>query len=216
MSATSKKSVFALFLGILSTLLSAQTRKMRTCTECDTIFSLKPMAANQLFEANNATFQFDSLQNVQAIEVCASTESRKLRFEGLVQSERFPPFSFLDLNQKEIRLPDLEGKVVYIEFWATWSPPSVQHLQKMQHRIQANSDSTIVYLFVSVDRDAQRWRNYVTQNQFGGFHVLDQHQLIAMYCNIQAIPNYFLIDKKGKIALNSVLESNFDSKWNAL
>jgi peroxiredoxin len=202
MSAISQKGAFALFLSLLSVVLSAQIG----CEDCDSLFSTQPMTAHQLFESKNP---LDSVQKLQAIQRCANTKNHKLRYEGLVEGQVFPPFVLEDVHQKEIRLPDFAGKMVHIEFWATWSPVAVQHMQQMQSMIRANTDTSCVYLWVSVEPDAQRWRKYVIENQLVGYHVLDQQQLISMYCNVQAIPNYFLVDEKGKVVMNSTQKSDF-------
>jgi thiol-disulfide isomerase/thioredoxin len=130
-----------------------------------------------------------------------------VRFDGMLINEGVPPFSFVDINGKEVRQPDLLGKVVYIDFWATWCAPCKEHIRYIQSTIEETKDKDIVYLFISVDKDPNKWRNYVRENNLGGLHVNDQQGLVSMYWNIQALPNYFLLGKDGRVAINSFIKS---------
>jgi thiol-disulfide isomerase/thioredoxin len=130
-----------------------------------------------------------------------------VRFEGMLINEGVPPFSFMDINGKEIRQPDLLGKVVYIDFWATWCAPCKEHIRYIQSTIEETKEKDIVYLFISVDKDTNKWRNYVKENNLGGIHVNDLQGLVSMYWNIQALPNYFLLGKDGRVAINSFIKS---------
>jgi thiol-disulfide isomerase/thioredoxin len=113
----------------------------------------------------------------------------------------------VDINGKEVRQPELLGKVVYIDFWATWCAPCKEHIRYIQSTIEETKDKDIVYLFISVDKDPNKWRNYVKENNLGGMHVNDQQGLVSMYWNIQALPNYFLLGKDGRVAINSFIKS---------
>jgi thiol-disulfide isomerase/thioredoxin len=131
-----------------------------------------------------------------------------LRFEGMLINENVPPFSFTDINGNEVRQTDLLGKVVYIDFWATWCAPCKEHIRYMQSQIEENKNNKdIVYLFISVDSDTNKWRNYVRENNLGGIQVHDALRLVSMYWNIQALPNYFLLGKDGRVAINSFIKS---------
>jgi tetratricopeptide (TPR) repeat protein len=115
----------------------------------------------------------------------------------------------VDINGKEIRLPDLLGRFVYIEFWSTWCIPCLAHINKIQSVIGSNDT---IYIFASVDKDASKWRKYVKENNLGGLHVNDQQSLVSMYWNIQALPNYFLLGKDGHIIVNSMLVTGSRTK----
>jgi thiol-disulfide isomerase/thioredoxin len=147
--------------------------------------------------------------SITAVPLDATTykPGATVRFDGMLINEGVPPFSFVDINGKEIRQPDLLGKVVYIDFWATWCAPCKEHIRYIQSTIEETKDKDIVYLFISVDKDPSKWRNYVKDNNLGGIHVNDQQGLVSMYWNIQALPNYFLLGKDGRVAINSFIKS---------
>jgi CubicO group peptidase (beta-lactamase class C family)/peroxiredoxin len=126
-------------------------------------------------------------------------------FEGMFPNEMVPPFGFTDINGKEILQRDLLGKMVYIEFYSTTCPSCLEHLRAMQPVIAANKN--IVFLFISLDSNHNFWKDFISRKKFGGTHVSDQYRLISMYWNIQAMPNFLVINKKGRIILNSMIQS---------
>ncbi|MEO0043329.1 MAG: hypothetical protein RL329_2777 [Bacteroidota bacterium] len=159
------------------------------------------------FAASKPGMEIDNTLPAVALDPTAYKPGETVRFEGMLINEGVPPFSFVDINGKEVRQPDLLGKVIYIDFWATWCAPCKEHIRYMQSAIEENKDKDIVYLFISVDKDPTKWRNYVRENNLGGIHVNDQQGLVSMYWNIQAVPNYFLLGKDGRVAINSFIKS---------
>ncbi|MEY4934025.1 MAG: hypothetical protein RIS64_384 [Bacteroidota bacterium] len=126
-------------------------------------------------------------------------------FEGMLPNEMVPPFSFVDIDGNEILQRDLLGKVVYIEFWSANCPPCIEHLRTMRPIIAAHKE--IAFLFISIDSDTYFWKSTIRRNKFGGIHVSDAYRLVSMYWNIQAMPNFLILNKKGRVVLNSVIQS---------
>ncbi len=160
--------------------------------------------AKQFFTTSKPEMQLDSIIPIMALDPRWYEAGPRMPFAGMLINEDVPPFSFVDISGKELRMPDLLGKFVFIEFWATWCVPCLEHVNKIQSVIGSN-DTT--YIFISVDKDPHKWQKYVNNNNLRGFHVNDPSGLVAMYWNIQALPNYFLIDKAGRVALNSIFTS---------
>lgn len=125
--------------------------------------------------------------------------------KDLIKGMTAPDFSLADINGKEVSLSDFKGKVIYIDFWATWCGPCLRSLQHNQKLIQKYQDEDIVFLYVGLDEDKSSWENYVNNNKLGGRQLLAtggsgfQSQLAKLY-KVKELPTYFLIDKDGKIA----------------
>jgi peroxiredoxin len=126
-------------------------------------------------------------------------------FVGILPNEMVPPFSFVDINGNEVSQQSLLGKVVYVEFWSANCPPCMEHLRMMRTTIAAYKN--IVFLFISTDSDTSFWKSTVRRNKFGGTHVSDAYRLVSMYWNIQAMPNFLLLNRKGRVMLNSLIQS---------
>jgi tetratricopeptide (TPR) repeat protein len=165
--------------------------------------------AKQFFITAKRDIRFDSIIPIMNLYPDEYKSGIQIRFDGMLINEGVPPFSFVDIDGKEVRQPDLLGRFVFIEFWATWCPPSLEHINKIQSVISSNDT---IYIFISVDRDASKWRKYVKANKLRGIHVNDQQGLVGMYWNIQAVPNYFLLSKDGRIVLNSFLVTGSKSQ----
>jgi tetratricopeptide (TPR) repeat protein len=165
--------------------------------------------AKQFFKTSKPDMQLDSVIPITWLDPSFYKPGSQTRFDGMLINEAVPPFAFVDINGKEVRQPELLGKFVYIEFWSTWCVPCLEHINKVQSVIGTNDT---IYIFISVDKDPYRWRNYVKNNNLGGLHVNDQQGLVSMYWNIQALPNYFLLGKDGHIVVNSMLVAGYHTK----
>ncbi len=113
-----------------------------------------------------------------------------------------PNFTLLDLNGKSVSLSDFQGKIVYLDFWATWCKPCLQKMARMKPFIEEmKSNDQIVFLQVSLDREASTWKGTVEVNDFGGTHLLAENDVesdVAKAYNVRALPESFIIDRNGK------------------
>jgi thiol-disulfide isomerase/thioredoxin len=109
-----------------------------------------------------------------------------------------------DINNQTIKLSDYKGKLIYIDFWATWCGPCIAELPyslKLQKRFRGNAD--IVFLYVSIDIDFKKWKNYLTKHtELTGIHINlneDNMNAVKNFYAIYGIPRYLIIGKDGKI-----------------
>lgn len=116
-----------------------------------------------------------------------------------------PLFTLTDINGQDVKLSSFKGKVVYLDFWATWCRPCVQKLAQLKsvetQFAQAYPD--IVFIHLSLDQNPQTWENYVRSNTLTGQHLIIAGGIEAPVCkayDIKSVPRFFLIDKKGNFA----------------
>lgn len=114
-----------------------------------------------------------------------------------------PDFTINNLQNEAIDLLDFQGKVVFLNFWASWCRPcmtKMNRLKPMQRDLEAQN---VVFLNVSLDRDRSAWMNSVQANDFGGVHLMAdgalESEVSALY-EVKALPQYFIIDKQGNFA----------------
>jgi cytochrome c biogenesis protein CcmG/thiol:disulfide interchange protein DsbE len=105
----------------------------------------------------------------------------------------------LVLNGKPSRLSELKGKVVLLNFWATWCPPCVDEapsLNALQHRI-APLGGTV--LGVSVDDDEQAYQEFIKHYELAFPTFRDTTKQIPLTYGTTMYPDTYIIDRNGKL-----------------
>ncbi len=110
-----------------------------------------------------------------------------------------PNFTLTDLSGKSISLSDLKGKVIFINFWATWCPPCRQEIPDFIEFTKENKDSGAVILGVSVDKSADKVRDFVDENGINYPIVMATNEMISDYKPGKFIPTTIVIDPSGMI-----------------
>jgi thiol-disulfide isomerase/thioredoxin len=99
-------------------------------------------------------------------------------------------------------LAEFKGKVVYVDFWATWCGPCKAEFPHSRELHQKFAGKAVVFLYVSMDQDEASWKRGVHKLQLPGYHFYPtEAQREAMYYRyqVESIPRYMLVDKKGNI-----------------
>ncbi|HJZ86397.1 MAG TPA: TlpA disulfide reductase family protein [Polyangia bacterium] len=109
------------------------------------------------------------------------------------------PFTLKDFAGRDISLDDYRGRVVFLNFWATWCPPCVDEmgaLEKLAKAFKGRDD--FVMLAVSED---QSWKDIRTFFPRGTALtvLMDQDWTVAHTWGTQKLPDTYLVDKQGKV-----------------
>ncbi|MGB0035092.1 MAG: TlpA disulfide reductase family protein [Candidatus Acidiferrales bacterium] len=105
----------------------------------------------------------------------------------------------MTLDGKPTRLSDLRGKVVFLNFWATWCPPCVEEaasLNQLQQRIAAQGGTV---LGVSVDEDQAAYENFLRTYNVSFPTYRDPSKKIALDYGTTMYPDTYVIDRNGRI-----------------
>lgn len=113
-----------------------------------------------------------------------------------------PLFKYKDINGKEYALEDLKGKLVYIDFWATWCGPCRHELPFLEEVEKAYEGKKITFISMSMDDDMVAWDKMVKEKKMKGLQLHADGawaSTVAKDYQIKGIPTFALIDENGII-----------------
>ncbi len=138
----------------------------------------------------------------------AKKEMREKLLKELVNKPA-PDFALKSLDGKTVTLSGLKGKIIVVDFWATWCGPckaSFPFLQKVHEKYQSNPDIVILALNtwerVKGDAKEELVKKFIADNKYT-FTVLYDENFVEQY-GVTGIPTKFIIDKDGMIQFKSV------------
>ena len=139
---------------------------------------------------------------------------RYLQRIELARATMAPPFSVTTLDGQRVSMDSLEGKVVLIDFWATWCGDCViamPHIRKIAQKFQ---DQPLVVLSVSLDSDEGKWKDFVAKNGMTWLQYRDGGSAgqIAKQFGITEIPATFSIDADGVLEDQHVGDADIEGK----
>ncbi|MBV9268817.1 MAG: TlpA family protein disulfide reductase [Acidobacteriaceae bacterium] len=143
--------------------------------------------------------------SVAALFVSCSTSSsaHSARKEEPVHTDRkpAPDFSLRDANGASVKLSDYKGKVVLLNFWATWCGPCALEIPWFEEFEQQFKSRGFEVLGVSMDEDGWKAvKPYLVEHRVNYRVVLGNDSVTQLYGGVDSLPTSFLIDRDGKVA----------------
>ena len=132
-----------------------------------------------------------------------SAKKRTVKNSKYGQGDEAPDIVMNDPNGQERKLSDLRGKVVLLDFWASWCGPCRRENPSVVRAYEKYKDQGFEVFSVSLDSDASRWKKAIEQDQLSWpNHVSDLagwRNAASREYGISSIPHTMLIDRDGKI-----------------
>lgn len=137
-------------------------------------------------------------------------------YESFIKGKELPNFSTKDIEGKKITLDDYKNKSnVLIGFWATWCIPCIKEMPKIKEIKKEFKQLEII--FVSYDSDMKLCLSKIKEFQMNWKNVINDIDLINAYGGYKAIPRLYLLNKKGHLIYDRIVDSDADySKLNSL
>jgi thiol-disulfide isomerase/thioredoxin len=140
--------------------------------------------------------------NSKAADRLAQEEKANAIQAKLKEGAIFPGFSETDLHGQPVSVAKYKGKVVLVDFWATWCGPCVGELPHVLATYKKHHDAGFEIIGISLDEDRDKLTSFMEKNNVVWQQFFDgkgwQNKLAANY-GIRSIPATFLLDGTGKI-----------------
>lgn len=121
------------------------------------------------------------------------------RLEGVRVGDRAPDFTLTGTDGKVMRLSDLAGKGVILNFWATWCGPCRQEMPLLQRAYEAHASEGLVVLGVDVGEQPAQVQAFLKELGLTFPTVLDANQETSRLYRVYGLPTTFFIDRQGVI-----------------
>jgi len=148
----------------------------------------------QLVRYENVEISMNGDEHYRAAIAQLATDDRR---------REHPDFALKDLADKAWRLADLRGKVVMINFWATWCPPCRKELPDLEALYEAYASKGLVILGIS-DEDPKKVEPFVRKHRLSFPVLLDPTRTVNEMFAIKGIPKTFIYDRTGKLAAQAI------------
>jgi peroxiredoxin len=112
-------------------------------------------------------------------------------------------FVLADLNGKKWALKELRGRVVLVNFWATWCPPCRSEMPDLEALYRQFKNEGFVVLSIS-DEDANKVKPFIDEYRFSYPILLDPGRKVNEQYNIEGIPKSFVYDRDGKLVAQAI------------
>ena len=123
---------------------------------------------------------------------------RRPEREGLRVGRPAPDFRLSDLNGNQVSLAQFRGKVVILDFWATWCGPCRLSMPVME-RIQHQYTDKLALLAINLEEEKEDVRGYVQSHGITSIVLLDQDGKTGQVYGTESIPMQVLIDRDGVV-----------------
>ncbi len=140
----------------------------------------------------------------------AMSERIVSRQKMLSGSVKYSDFYLMDTDGIYTRLSEHKGKVIFLNFFATWCPPCRNEMPSMQKLYEKMKGSDFEMIAVSVDRGgSERVKDFTNKNGYSFKVLLDNDGSAAKKYSVSSIPATFIIDKRGNIVSSAIGERDW-------
>ena len=119
---------------------------------------------------------------------------------SLEVGDRAPAFAAMSLDgSRKLSLRAYRGKIVYLDFWASWCPPCLQSLPLLEDLRKEFAADGVQFLAVNLDRDLDEARAFLREHTIGYPSATDPEGRLPETYQVKKMPTSFLIDRGGVI-----------------
>ena len=160
--------------------------------------------ADSLFEISLPKMNDQKLKEI--VSNYRNSQLQKLQNKvSLMPGDKAPAFYLSDTSDHYYKLENFKGKVVYINFWATYCAPCINTIPEKNKLIEEFSDYPFAFLNICLDDKPDKWKEIIENHNLNGVNLIckgDWGYTLRDKYLIQTVPHYVIIDMDGKIIEN--------------
>jgi cytochrome c biogenesis protein CcmG, thiol:disulfide interchange protein DsbE len=119
--------------------------------------------------------------------------------QALDQGARMPEIGLKDLRGVQVDLDSLKGKVVIVDFWASWCAPCKEEMPVLEKLYKKYKDRGLVVVGVSVDQELANAKTFIKQNPVSFSIVHDGTHAVANRYKPPKMPSSYIVDRNGVV-----------------
>ena len=117
-----------------------------------------------------------------------------------------------DVSGNTVRLSDYRGKVVFLNFWATWCPTCVVEMPAMEKLHRRLKDKNFVMVAINLQESPARVRSFFEKLELSFISLLDSSGAVGSGFAVRGLPTTFVLDKEGRIIGKALGPREWDSQ----
>lgn len=124
----------------------------------------------------------------------------KIKISPIKGDKKAPDFSLIDLNGRRVELKQFKGKIIFLNFWATWCGPCKEEMPSLEVLHQQFKERNFVLLTISVDYEGLKpVQEFINKHHYTFPVLLDSKCEALDLFEVKGIPTTFIINKKGRM-----------------
>lgn len=120
-------------------------------------------------------------------------------------------FDMVNSKGEKVNLEEFRGKVVFLNFWATWCPPCIAEMPGINNLYEEMKNENIEFIMLSFDREFEKAKHFREKKGYD-FEIYRPAGPVPAVYSSNSLPTTYVIDAKGNLALTHLGMGNFDTR----
>jgi cytochrome c biogenesis protein CcmG/thiol:disulfide interchange protein DsbE len=121
------------------------------------------------------------------------------QFKALALGDVAPNFTIRQESGNVVALADYRGKIVVLNFWATWCPPCIEELPSLNRLSDRYKGKDLVVLGVSLDEDADAYKEFLAKNQIKFLTLRNPARAVSEQYGTYKLPETYIVSRQGRL-----------------
>lgn len=117
---------------------------------------------------------------------------------SVIFAEKAPDFSLSDINGNHFNLSSCKGKIVFLDFWATWCPPCRKAIPAIKELHKTLDSNDVIIMGINIEEEQSTIEQFIKDNDIKYSVLLGDDKVCEKY-KVTAFPSFFIIDTNGEI-----------------